>query len=307
MAEKYVRAKQIPEGKKKAVKELVEAMKKSKTVLIASMKGLPGGQFNSIKKKFRGKADLKVAKKNLIYRAIDDTGKGALQELKKNIEADFVLFFSDLDAFELSGMLSDSQSPAKAKAGDIAPFDIEIEPGPTDLLPGPAISELSGVGLKVAVKEGKLEIMQGATVTKEGQAITDKVAAVLGKLGIEPMKVGFLPVAAYDSKEDKVYVGIRIDKEGTLEELKNLIGKALGFAINVEYPTDKTIAYFIAKASAEEKALEKLAGKPAEPVVEEKSEENAEEKKEEVTEEPKAEEAVVENTENNDTNTKEDA
>lgn len=275
MAERYLRAKQIPEEKKKSVKELAEAMKNSKTVLIASMKGLPGGQFNSIKKKFRGKADLKVAKKNLIYRAIDDTGKGALQELKKNIDSDFVLFFSDLDAFELSGMLSDSQSPAKAKAGDLAPFDIEIEPGPTDLLPGPAISELSGVGLKVAVKEGKLEIIKGVVVAKEGKEITDKVAAVLGKLGIEPMRVGFLPVAAYDAKADKVYVGIKIDKQGIFDELKNLIKKALGFAINVEYATDKTISYFIAKAAREEKALQKF-GKPAE-VKEEKAEGNKEE------------------------------
>lgn len=264
MTEKYVRAKQIPQGKKKAVKELAEAMKKSKTVLIASMKGLPGGQFNLIKKKFRGKAELKVAKKNLIYRAIDETGKGALQELKKQINADFVLFFSDTDAFELSGMLSDSQSPAKAKAGDIAPYDIEIEPGPTDLLPGPAISELSGVGLKVSVKEGKLEIIKGAILTKEGQQITDKVASVLGKLGIEPMRVGFIPVAAYDAKDDKVYIGIRIDKQGILEELKILVRKALGFAINMDYPTAKTIPYFIAKANAEEKALGRFVAAPAE-------------------------------------------
>ena len=285
MKSEYARIKPIPEGKKRSVEDLVSRMKDSKTILIASIKGLPGGQFGALKKKFRGKADLKVAKKNLKYRAIDETGKGALQELKKQVNADFVLFFSDLDAFTLSGMLSDNQTPAKAKTGDKAPYDIEIEPGPTDLLPGPAISELSGVGLKVAVKEGKLEIIKGAVVAKEGQEITDKVASVLAKLGIEPMKVGFTPVAAYDAKDDKVYVGIRIDKVGTLEELRTLVKKALGFAINMEYPSDKTISYFITKAGREEIALEKVieskAGSPEEkkPVEEETEKEtNAEEK-----------------------------
>lgn len=256
--EKYVRAKSIPEAKKKAVHDLVHKMKSSNTVLIASIKGLPGGQFGKLKKKFRGKADLKVAKKNLIFRAINETGKGALQDLKKQLEADFVLFFSDLDAFELSALLSESYSSTKARAGDVAPHDIEIEPGPTDLPPGPAISELSAVGLKVSVKEGKLEIMQGATVAKEGSVINEKVASVLGKLGIEPMKVGFIPLAAYDAKADKVYFNIKIDKEGTLNELRESIMKALGFAVNIKYPAKETISYFIAKAFAEEKAIEKL-------------------------------------------------
>jgi hypothetical protein len=155
-------------------------------------------------------------------------------------------------------MLSENQIPSKARAGDIAPENIEIQPGPTDLVPGPAISELSGVGLKVAVKEGKLEIIKGAVVAKQGEAIKENVAAVLGKLGVSPMKVGFLPIAAFDSKDGKVYVGIVINKEKALDDLKDSIKKALGFAVNVKYPTDQTVKFFLAKAGMEEKALTAL-------------------------------------------------
>ena len=45
-------AKSVPEYKKKLVADLAEKMKTSKTVLIASTKGLPGGQFHLIKKVF---------------------------------------------------------------------------------------------------------------------------------------------------------------------------------------------------------------------------------------------------------------
>ncbi len=254
----YARDKPIPEGKKSLVLDLVKGIKEFKTILVASMKGLPSSQFNEIKKQLRSKAELRVAKKNIIFRAIDQSGKGALQELKKEIKSDFVLLFSNSDAFELSGLLSDSQSPARAKAGDIAPEDIEIEPGPTELVPGPAISELGSVGLKVAVKEGKLEIIKGTTIVKGGEEINDKVASVLGKLGISPMKVGFIPIAAYDAMSDKVYAGIRIDKKGTLEELRSCIRKALGFAVSRDYATKETISYFIARASREEKALNNI-------------------------------------------------
>lgn len=255
------REKKIPEYKVKLVSELAEAMKKSKTILIASTKSLPSSQFHDIKKKLRGKADIKVAKKSAVLRAIDATKKESLQNLKEQIGADVALFFSELDAFELSGLLADSQSPTKARPGDIAPEDISIEPGPTDLVPGPAISELSSVGLKVAVEGGKLAIKQGAVVAHKGDPIKDNVAAVLAKLGITPMKVGFEPIAAYDSKSNKIYVGIKIDKKATYEQLKECIAKALGFAINIKYVTDKTVGYFIAKAGIEEKGIEMIVSK----------------------------------------------
>lgn len=304
MSEKIVRDKPIPEEKTEALEEMKENLKKFRTILIASCKGLPGQQYHEIKKNLRGKAEIKMAKKTMVSRAIDGIESGYLKNLKKELGADVTLFFSDLDPFELSGLLSENQSPSKAKAGDIAPEDIGVEPGPTELIPGPAISELGAVGLKVAVKDGKLEIMQGAMLAKSGEEISSEVANVLGKLDMKPMKVGFLPLAAYDSEDDKIYVGIKINKEETLDELRTLVGKALGFATNVDYPAKETMSYFISKAFAEEKTLANLSG-------EEKKEEAEEEKKEESNEEEKpaekekSEEKVEDKKEDSDS-TKED-
>ena len=244
------------EDKKKLVKLLSAKMKNSKTVLIASTKNLPSSQFHSIKKNLRGKVEIMVARKSIVERAISATEKGALQNLKEKIGADIALFFSDIDAFELSALLSDNQTPAKAKAGEIALEDISIEPGPTDMVPGPAISELSSVGLKVAVEGGKIAIKQGAVVARKGDKIKDNVASILGKLNILPMTVGFTPIAAYDSVSDKVYENIKIDKKAILEELKTLIGKAFSFAVNMGYTCKETVSYLIRKAALEEKAIE---------------------------------------------------
>ncbi len=259
--ESHERVKSIPEYKLKTVSDLTKKMKESTTVLIASTNGLPSSQFHEIKKNLRGKASIQVAKKSLIIRALAATEKGGMQNLKDYIGADIALFFSDLDAFELSGLLSDNQSPTKARAGDIAPEDINVEPGPTSLVPGPAISELSGVGLKVAVEGGKLAIKLPATIVRAGEVIKENVAGVMAKLDIKPMKVGFEPVAAYDAKSEKVYAGIKIDKKKTHEELKQAIGKALGFAVSLKYLVKETLSYFLAKASAEEKAVQSLIDK----------------------------------------------
>src|SRR3989344_2222121 len=258
---KTLREKEIPEYKIKLVQELANMMKGSKTVLIASTRGLPSSQFHEIKKRLRGKAEIKVAKKSAVIRAIEATKDESLQSLKEQIGADIALFFSNIDAFELSGLLAESQSATKAKAGDIALEDIRVEPGPTDLVPGPAISELSGVGLKVAVEGGKLAIKLPHTIVKAGEAIKENVASVMAKLDIKPMKVGFEPVAAYDREDDKVYVGIKIDKKKAHEELKEMITKALGFAVSRGYMTKETASCFIAKAGREEIALSSLLDK----------------------------------------------
>ncbi|MCU0642426.1 MAG: 50S ribosomal protein L10 [archaeon] len=266
---KEIVKREVPASKIKVVNDLVSEIKKSKTILVASTKGLPSSQFHEIKKNFRGKADIRVAKKSAILRAIETAKRGNLKDLEPVITADIALFFSDIEPFELSGLLADNQSPTKAKAGDIAPEDINVEPGPTSLVPGPAISELSGVGLKVAVEGGKLAIKLPHTVVKKGGEIKANVAGVLAKLDIKPMKVGFEPVAAYDSASDKVYIGIKIDKKKAYEQLREMIAKALGFAVGRGYAAAETVKFFIAKAGREEIALTNLVNsKSAAPVAE---------------------------------------
>ena len=121
------------------IKELVELIKSNKTIFVADIGSIPGSQFQEIGKKLRGKAVVKVPKKNLFFRALDESKKGKVKELEKNYKGANAILFSDLDSYELAGELIKNKSPAKAKAGQIAPSDLEIPAGPTDLIPGPAI------------------------------------------------------------------------------------------------------------------------------------------------------------------------
>ncbi len=261
MENKKLQISKVSESKIKLVKSITEKIKKSKTTLIASTKNLPSKNFQEIKKLLRGKAEIFVIKKTIVERAIKNSEKGAVQNLKDQLQADIAIMFSDLDAFMLSSLLMDNQSPAKAHPGDIALEDINVEPGPTDLVPGPAISELSSVGLKVSVENGKLAIKQPATLAKKGTEINEKVANVLSKLNISPMKVGFEPLAAYDANDDKVYIGIRIDKKQTLEDLHLAISKSLGFAVNMGYFIPETRQLILGKVAREEMALSNLVSK----------------------------------------------
>ena len=258
----------------KTVEDLKNLIETKKTILIASIKNLPASQFQEISKKLRGKAIVKVPKKNLILRALDSSSKEAIKDLKEKLEDSIAILFSDLDSFELAGELSSNKSPAKAKAGQEAPEDIEVSAGPTDLIPGPAISELGALGIQIQIEKGKITIKEPRVIAKEGEKISSGAADVMNKLDIKPFSVGFIPLCAFDNEEGKFYAELKIDKEATLEELKTFYSKALSFAVEIGYSNENTIRFLIGKAGLHEKVLKNL--KPAEEeklVEEEKTEE----------------------------------
>src|SRR3989338_7057031 len=238
----------VSKKKIEGLSELTKLAKESRTILVASIKNIPLSQYQEISKKLRGKAVVKVPKKSIVFRTLDSLGKESTEEFKEKIEESTAILFSDLDSFELAAELVNKRSPAKAKAGQEAPADIEIPAGPTDLVPGPAISELGALGIQIQIDKGKINIKEPKVIVKKGDKIPSNAADVMNKLGIKPFTIGFVPLAALDTKEKKVYSNIKIDSEGTIKEIKFAFSKALPFAVAIGYTSQDTIKLLIAKA-----------------------------------------------------------
>lgn len=242
-------------NKEKEVKELAEKIKKARTLMIVSIKSLPSKQFQEIKKSVREYANIKVAKKNLMLMAIKEVGKDSILNLESKIKENCAFAISDIEGFELAGILLSRKTPVYAKAGQISPIDIEIKEGATSLVPGPAISELGALGIQISVEGGKIAIKKAKVIVKEGQPISAAVCAILQKLNIQPFSIGLEPVCAYDVKTEKIYCEIKIDPEEAKKELTTAIGKALGFCQKIGYFCKETIGYLLAKANMEANTL----------------------------------------------------
>ena len=255
----------VSDKKKAKVKELAELMHK-KTVMVISIKSLPSAQFQDIKKKLRSRAKIQVVKKSLVDFALDHCGIKELHGLVKYVDDSTAMLFSEHDTFEISGILADEKSPSKAKAGQIAPCDIEVKAGPTSLLPGPDISALSAVGLAPKVEGGKIAIMQDKVIVKEGDEIMEKHASIMAKLDIIPFEVGVEPIAAFDNDVKRVYVDIKIDKGLALSELLDCYSRGLAFAVELSFPNEDTIDFILGKANAHEGVVSRIISGEPEPV-----------------------------------------
>lgn len=281
----------IPERKTASVKELETLLKTKKTLLLASIRGLPASQFQEIGKQLRDRAVVKVPKKNLFLRALDASKVKGADDLKAGLESDVAFLFSDKDGYELAADLLKSKSPAKAKPGQIAPFDIEVQPGPTSLTPGPAISELGALGIQIQIKGGKIEIKEPRVIAKEGNPISQGAADIMAKLDIKPFSIGFIPLSTLDLTNGTYYASIEIDTEKAREALLYAYGRGLPFAVSIGYATPETITFMIQKAAAHEKALSQL-----EPQEEKREEAPSKEAKEAVPEEQPAEDTAADAT-----------
>ncbi|MDA3837151.1 MAG: 50S ribosomal protein L10 [Nanoarchaeota archaeon] len=276
----------IPKRKINAVTELTNLIKSKRTILIADVSAIPGSQYQIIVKKLRGKAVVKVPKRNLLLRALNAAGKKEAEALAESVKGAVSIIFSDLDSYELAAELLKIKSSSKAKPGQIAPRDITIPGGPTDLVPGPAISELGALGIKIMIKAGKVEIKEDKIVAQEGKPISAGAAAMLSKLNILPFTIGFTPLSAYDSNDKIIYTGIKIDAEEAINELVEAYSKSLAFAVGIGHYGLETTPLMVQKAAAyERKLIRVITGEPEEvaPVAEAvpAQEEIKEEKKEE--------------------------
>lgn len=248
----------VSKEKIEAVKKLASEIKNKKSIILVSIKSLPSAQFQKIKKDLRGKALIQVAKKSILLRALDETKVPEIEKLKEFVKEDMAVLTSDDDAFQIAGLLTENKSAVSAKEGQIAENDITVEEGPTELVPGPVISELGALGLQIMVEDGKITIRKSKVATKKGEKVTSAAASIFQKLGIKPFFVGIEPLALYDSHAKKVFSNIKIDKKQALENLISAKAKALAFAVSRAYPSKETIGFLLAKANSHFNALNKL-------------------------------------------------
>ncbi|OIO28325.1 50S ribosomal protein L10 [Candidatus Micrarchaeota archaeon CG_4_10_14_0_2_um_filter_60_11] len=246
------------EKKEELVKRIAGDLKKYPVIGVASIEGLPGKQYGSIKKKVSSKASISATRLTLMGRAIDESGRKELQELKQYFGNATVLVCTDADAFSLYRLFKQNKSKTIAKAGQIAPFDIIVPAGETGLAPGPILTELKLAKVDARIQGPKVVIARDSTVAKKGDAITGPAASILAKLGVEPFEIGFDVKAVWD--HGTMYMGevLNIDEEGILNDLRNAHAGALNLCVYAEVYNEASAPFIVAKAAREANALQKV-------------------------------------------------
>lgn len=239
----------VAQYKKDVVADYVKLMKEYNIVGAVNMENMPTPQLQNMRKTLK-EVVLKVGKRRLIKLAIEQVKKDkpGIEKLEQHLEGMPGLLFTNSNPFTLSKTLQKNKSQAPAKAGQKAPKDVWVKAGPTSFAPGPILSELGQIGLKAGVEGGKVAIKSDACVVKEGEKFKPNVAAMLTRLGIEPMEIGLDLVAVYENGTIFTKSVLFVDEAKFLKDLQTAHTWAFNLAIDAAYSTKDTVGCLIGKA-----------------------------------------------------------
>ncbi len=240
----------MKQEKAKSLEELESMLKKYKTIGIVDMLKVPTKQFQLIKKSLGDGVVIKISKKSLIELAMKNSGKNLIANLPKHPG----IVFTELEPFEFFKKVNGLTFKTYAKEGYVAKEDVEVQPGPTELLPGPAISELQKVGIIAGVEGGKIAVKKVSKILKKDQIVSNDVSSVLRKLKMQIAEIKLSVDVLFDgslyTKDILELVEIYPDK------LKEAFNQALNLSVSINYPTKENVKYLLLKAYQEGKALE---------------------------------------------------
>lgn len=233
-------------------KKLKEDMKKYQTIGIANLFKFPTKALQNVRRELKDDLKIKVVKKSLLLRVLNEINE---KDLEKIITNQLALIFSNEDPFKLFAKISKIKTQMFAKEGDIADEDILIKAGPTDLNPGPVISEFAKAKIPAGVEGGKIAIKKDTIVAKKGDKISKELASILRKLKIKPIKKSLEIVGIYSNGQlySKEALDLVNEVPMLLMQAKQ---KALNLSIFILYPTKDNISFLLSKAYNYAKILE---------------------------------------------------
>jgi len=246
----------VADWKKDLVGSLAKEISSSKTVAVLNMLDLPSKQLQKIRENVGDKVTLRMARKTLLTLALNDSGRKSAAELVTHLEDGMpALLLSELDSFELWQLLKENMSESPAKPGQKAPFDIVIPAGPTSFAPGPILGELGDVGIKAGINAGKIEIKEDSLVVKDGEEINEKLAAILSRLDVRPMKMGLNLVVSLEDGTLFLRKTLDVDSEEFAEDIKQLHSDAVKLAYGIGIINVETAQLLVQKAETESMKL----------------------------------------------------
>jgi len=246
--------------KAEAVEKVSELAKKYPVLAVTNLSKVRASQLMAVRKALRGHAEVFVVKNTLATLGLQKAGIANADQLLSHLTGQNALIFSTYDPFKLFLTLDKNKVFLPARAGDVSPDDIIVPAGNTSLPAGPVLSEFREAGIQTKIEGGSIWVNKDSVAVKKGATITPKLASLLSKLNIKPIKAGVTIALAYES--GLIYGGevVAIDLEKYRQSLLEAYSSSRGLAIFIGYVTKETAPDILARAYREAMSVAVEAG-----------------------------------------------
>jgi large subunit ribosomal protein L10 len=213
-----------------------------------------------LRKNFRNELVMLVAKNKLASLALKNSGVKNSEEFISRLDGQNALIFTNMNPFKLYLSLEKSKVNLPARAGDVATDDIVVPAGNTGIPPGPVLSEFKEANVATRIESGSIYVARDSVVARPGDVISPKLAGLLSRLNLKPIKAGLSIFMASSGGLLLLQKDISIDLDQYRSEVVLAASEAMGLAVEAGYATPESLPRLIARASRNASEIAKEAG-----------------------------------------------
>lgn len=248
-------AKTYSKKKVQMYNNLLELTKQYKIIALIKMEKVRATQLMQVRKNFRDRLKIMMTKNSVAKKALQTVDIKGMDKIMEALDGQRAFMFTNMDPFKLSLTLDKSKIYLPAKGGDVATDEIVIPAGNTGIPPGPVLSEFKEAKVATKIDAGSIAVSEDTVVATPGDVISHKLAALLSKLNVKPIKAG---MSIYLALQDGVFYSnedLRIDIDEARQELLASFNSALALAVDASYVAKESIEHLLRKAFSNARSL----------------------------------------------------
>jgi large subunit ribosomal protein LP0 len=235
------------EAKEAYFSKLKSLLEENKSIFIVNVDNVGSNQMHQIRQSLRGEAVVLMGKNTMVRRALKTymSENPEYERLLPFVKGNIGFIFTNDDLKDIREKILSNRVAAPARAGAIAPVDVEVPAGNTGMEPGKT-SFFQALGIPTKIARGTIEIVSNVNLIAQGAKVGASEAALLNMLNISPFTYGMTVIQIYD--EGTCFPASVLDvEEDTL--IANFIGAVTQIAsisLATGYPTLAAVPHLIA-------------------------------------------------------------
>jgi large subunit ribosomal protein L10 len=249
-----------PKSKSETLLKIEDLATKYDTVIVTKLYKVRAGQLLMLRKTYREELVMVVAKNKIAALGLKSAGMKNYDQFVSKLDGPNALIFTNMNPFKLYLSLEKSKVDLPARAGDIATDVIVVPAGNTGIPPGPVLSEFKEANVATRIESGSIYVSKDSVVARPGDVISPKLAGLLSRLNLKPIKAGLSIFMASSGGLILLQKDITIDLNQYRLDLMRAASEAMALAVEAAYTVPETMPALISKVLRQANELSKEAG-----------------------------------------------
>jgi len=238
-----------PKKKVETLKSVEDLALKYDTIIVTKLFKVRAGQLMQLRKNYRNELVMMVAKNKIASLALKNAGIKNYDKFAPLLDGQNALIFTNMNPFKLYLSLEKGKVNLPARAGDVATDEIIVPAGNTGIPPGPVLSEFKEANVATRIESGSIYVARDSVVARPGDVISPKLAGLLSRLNLKPIKAGLSIFMASSAGLLLLQKDIAIDLNQYISDLGRAAAEAMSLAVEAAYPAPEALPLLISKAS----------------------------------------------------------